>query len=117
MNRKINLSTFILGVLLIAAVVYSGISQRKLTKKLQSEIESMDHLTRKYDSLQHAYHAVYSKLQQSKKHIEHYKNDLDSIMEANIRTVSSLKKALEDIIEKQKQYEPADTTQADTLRF
>lgn len=114
-NRHRSLGIIILLIVLIIAI--AGSFQIQHVRALQKEIQSLETIKTRYDSLQNAYNGIYNELNHSKAKLEQYKFDLDSIMEANMSSITYLKTAIEELIEKQENFEIADTTATDTFRF
>lgn len=104
--------TIILIVVISVLVVYHVFSRsrsikeiKSLTDKIETNIDSLKVVHRRYDSLAKDYNRIYDQLNLTRSGLTNFKKDVDSIMHSNIRNVNKINESLSNIIEKQDSFE------------
>jgi hypothetical protein len=116
-EKYMKVALIVLAAGLIIAIVISGNTSRRQARQLQKEIDSVESIQLRYDSLQKAYNGVYKQLQTTQNRLVQFSYNLDSIMKKNKFNIVKLQNAVQTLINEQQTLEPLDTTETDTFRF
>ncbi len=111
------LALIVLGAGLIIAIMVSGNMSRQHARQLQKEIDAVESIQYRYDSLQKAYNGIYNQLKTTQSRLVQFSYNLDSIMQKNKYSILKLQDALHTLINEQQMQIPLDTTETDTFRF
>lgn len=115
--------TIILIVVISVLVGYHVFSRnnsikeiRKLTKEIEINVDSLQVVHSRYDSLAEDYNRIYEQLSVTKDGLSQFKKNVDSIMHSNINSANKINDALSKIIDKQDSFE-AITIDTTSFRF
>ncbi len=111
--------TIILIVVISILVVYHVFSRnssikeiKRLTREIETNVDSLKVVHTRYDSLAKDYDKIYEQLKLTRNGLDEFKKNVDSLMHSNINSAKKINSALTTIIEKQDSFEAVniDTT-------
>ena len=110
-NHRRKTSLLLIGIIFLL-IFYSVFSKsnsvkeiRKLTIKIEAEIDLIRNIQFRYDSLEKAFGEIHQQLHLTKENLNYLHGSIDSIMNSNITSASRINNSLKKLIEDQQKLE------------
>lgn len=111
--------SIVIGILVLYLLLSRSNSHKeikKLTHAIEQKVDSLDAIRQKYDSLVEKNDEIIHDLNQTRQSLQNFKYAVDSISALRLRNITTLNKALNEVIRKQLELEKLNATDS-TFRF
>lgn len=111
--------SIVIGILVLYLLLSRSNSHKeikKLTHAIEQKVDSLDAIRQKYDSLVEKNNEIIHDLNQTRQSLQNFKYAVDSISALRLRNITTLNKALNEVIRKQLELEKLNATDS-TFRF
>lgn len=110
----------VLGVFIIYHFVSSNNATKELKRlrnQLSDNVDSLNAINQRYDSLATNYESIYRELNTTKSQLIDLKSSIDSVMHENIVSVKEIKDEVDHLLEDTLRFKPIEIDPNDNFRF
>lgn len=90
---------------------------KRLTEEIKVNTDSLQAVNIRYDSLLTAYDQIYSDLKSTRADLSGFKQSLEDLMGSNIRSVTQIKRSLDDLVSENEMFFKMDQDSTSSFRL